>query len=164
MLWTNSSPKTSEREKSDEIRRENQRESGADHTHFQCAPREVFAAWKTADQVERWSGCKDSTRVEAQMDFRVGGTFTQKLHIRNVGEYTITGTYDEIVEPEKIVYHVNLGPATTRVAIEFIAQGNQTKVILTQVGFPDENLSRIVSEGTTESLDRLDQILLGQPV
>ena len=129
------------------------------------APREkVFAARKTSDQLERWSGCKDSTKVEVQMDFRVGGTFTQKLHIRNVGEYTITGTYDEIVEPERIVYHVNLGPATTRVAIEFIAQGNQTKVILTQVGFPDENLSRIVSEGTTESLDRLDQVLSGQPV
>jgi hypothetical protein len=59
---------------------------------------------------------------------------------------------------------VNLGPATTRVSIEFITQGNQTKVILTQVGFPDENLSRIVSEGTTESLDRLDQILTGQAV
>ena len=129
------------------------------------APREkVFAAWKTSDQVERWSGCKDSTKVEVQMDFRVGGTFTQKLHIRNVGEYTITGTYDEIIEPEKIVYHVNLGPATTSVTIEFIAQGNQTKVILTQVGFPDENLSRIVSEGTTESLDRLDQVLSGQAV
>jgi Activator of Hsp90 ATPase homolog 1-like protein len=59
---------------------------------------------------------------------------------------------------------VNLGPATTRVAIEFIAQGNQTEVILTQMGFPDENLSRIVSEGTAESLARLDRILLGQPV
>jgi len=129
------------------------------------APREkVFAAWKTADQVERWSGCKDSTKVEVRMDFRVGGSFTQKLHIRNAGEYTITGTYDEIVEPEKIVYHVNLGPATTQVAIEFIAQGNQTKVILTQVGFPDENLSRIVSEGTMESVDRLDQILCGHAV
>jgi len=113
---------------------------------------------------ERWSGCKDSTKVEVRMDFRVGGSFTQKLHIRNAGEYTITGTYDEIVEPEKIVYHVNLGPATTQVAIEFIAQGNQTKVILTQVGFPDENLSRIVSEGTMESLDRLDQILCGHAV
>ena len=129
------------------------------------APRErVFAAWKTPDQVERWSGCKDSTKVEVQMDFRVGGSFTQKMQIAGAGEFSFSGKYDEIVEPERIVYHVNLGPATTQVAIEFIAQGSQTKVILTQVGFPDENLSRIVSEGTTESLDRLDQILSGQPV
>jgi uncharacterized protein YndB with AHSA1/START domain len=129
------------------------------------APREkVFAAWKTPDLLERWSGCKDSTKVEVKMDFRVGGSFTQKLHIRNVGEYTITGAYDEIIEPEKIVYHVNLGPATTTVTIEFIIQGNQTKVILTQVGFPDENLSRIVSEGTLESLDRLEQLFAGQAV
>jgi len=128
-------------------------------------PRErVFAAWKPADMLERWSGCKDSTRVEVRMDFRVGGTFTQKLHIRNVGEYTITGTYDEIVEREKIVYHVNLGPATTTVTIEFIAQGNQTKVVLTQVGFPDADLSRIVSEGTTESLDRLEHVVSAQLV
>jgi uncharacterized protein YndB with AHSA1/START domain len=57
------------------------------------APRDrVFAAWKTPDQVERWSGCKDSTKVEVEMDFRVGGSFKQKLHIRNVGEYTISGT------------------------------------------------------------------------
>ena len=164
MLWTNSSQEMSEREKamkSDVKISRNQ----VQITRVFNAPREkVFAAWKTSDQLERWSGCKDSTKVEVQMDFRVGGTFTQKLHIRNVGEYTIAGTYDEIVEPERIVYHVNLGPATTRVAIEFIAQGNQTKVILTQIGFPDENLSRIVLEGTTESLDRLDQILLGQPV
>ena len=105
-----------------------------------------------------------SERNTVVLDFRVGGTFTQKLNIRNVGEYTITGTYDEIVEPEKIVYHVNLGPATTTVTIEFVAQGNQTKIILTQVGFPDENLSRIVSEGTTESLERLEQVLSGQAV
>jgi uncharacterized protein YndB with AHSA1/START domain len=103
-------------------------------------------------------------RSKSRWIFASAGTFTQKLHIRNVGEYIITGTYDELVEPEKIVYHVNLGPATTQVALEFIAQGSQTKVILKQVGFPDENLSRIVAEGTTESLDRLDQVLSGQPV
>jgi Activator of Hsp90 ATPase homolog 1-like protein len=79
-------------------------------------------------------------------------------------ENLLAGTYDEIIEPEKIVDHVNLGPATTTVTIEFVSQGNQTKVILTQVGFPDENLSRIVSEGTTESLDQLDQILSEQAV
>jgi len=46
--------------------------------------------------------------------------------------------------------------------VEFIAQGNQTKVVLTQSGFPDENLVRIVSQGTQESFERLEEFLAGK--
>lgn len=124
------------------------------------APRHlVFRFWKDAEKVRQWSGCKNATKVEIEMDFRVGGSFTQKMYIAGAGEFTITGTYDEIIEPEKIAYHVNLGPATTHLVVEFIEQGNQTRVVLTQEGFPDESLSRIVSEGTMESLDKLESIL-----
>ena len=127
------------------------------------APRErVFAAWSQADALQRWSGCKDTTKVECTMDFRVGGGFTQKMSIKEVGEYTITGVYDEIIVPEKIAYHVDLGPATTRVRVEFIAQGSQTKLVLTQEGFPDQNLCKMVSQGTAEALDKLDEMLLAQ--
>jgi uncharacterized protein YndB with AHSA1/START domain len=134
-------------------------------TRVFAAPREkVFAAWSRQEMLERWSGCNDSTKVEVKMDFRVGGSFTQRLFIKGAGEHTIRGVYDEIVAPERIVYHVNLGPATTTVTVEFIAQGNQTKVVLTQSGFPDENLVRIVSQGTQESFDRLEEFLAGEIV
>jgi uncharacterized protein YndB with AHSA1/START domain len=130
------------------------------------APRErVFEAWKRPELLQRWSGCGDSTKVEVTMDFRVGGSFTQKMNITGAGEYTITGKYDEIIEPEKIVYHVNLGPATTRVVVEFVdvlGQGKQTRVVLTQEGFPDPKLCKIVSEGTSESFEKLDQLLASQ--
>jgi uncharacterized protein YndB with AHSA1/START domain len=129
------------------------------------APRErVFAAWKQRELLEKWSGCKETTKVEIEMDFRVGGSFRQKMHIAGVGEYTITGKYDEISEPEKIVYHVDLGPATTRVTVEFIEQGKQTKVVLTQEGFPDPNLCKMVSQGTEEALDKVEQLLAAQMV
>ncbi|MGA7380821.1 MAG: SRPBCC domain-containing protein [Terriglobales bacterium] len=127
------------------------------------APRErVFAAWSQSDALQRWSGCKDTTKLECTMDFRVGGSFTQKMNIQGVGEYTITGIYDEIIVPERIAYHVDLGPATTRVTVQFIAQGNQTKLVLTQEGFPDQNLCKMVSQGTAEALDKLDQMLVAQ--
>jgi uncharacterized protein YndB with AHSA1/START domain len=127
------------------------------------APRErVFAAWKQRDLLQRWTGCKETTKVEIEMDFRAGGSFTQKMNIAGVGEYSITGIYDEIIEPEKISYHVNLGPAATRVTVEFIEQGKQTKVVLTQDGFPDPKLCKMVSQGTEEALDKLEQVLAVQ--
>ena len=120
------------------------------------APRPlVYAYWTRADKMQLWSGCKETTQCEIEMDFRPGGNFRQKMNIAGVGEYTITGTYDEITEPERIAYHVNLGPATTSVVVEFIEQGNQTKVVLTQDGLPDEFLCKTVSQGTTESLEKL---------
>jgi uncharacterized protein YndB with AHSA1/START domain len=130
------------------------------------APRErVFAAWKRPELLERWSGCGDSTKVTVTMDFRVGGSFTQTMNISGAGEYAITGQYDEIVEPERIVYHVNLGPATTRVTVEFtdvLGQGKQTKVVLTQEGFPDPKLCAIVSKGTSESFAKLAELLASE--
>jgi activator of Hsp90 ATPase-like protein len=74
------------------------------------------------------------------------------------------GKCEEIIEPEKIAYHIDFGPTITRVVVEFIAQGNQTKMLLTQEGFPDANLCKIVSRGTMEGLDELDQLLAGKTV
>jgi hypothetical protein len=46
--------------------------------------------------------------------------------------------------------------------VEFIDQGRQTKLILTQEGFPDQSIVRIVSGGTLESLDKLEGLLLAE--
>jgi uncharacterized protein YndB with AHSA1/START domain len=129
------------------------------------APRPVvFGWWSQAEKLQQWSGCKDATKCEIEMDFRVGGSFTQKMHIAGAGEFTVTGTYDEIVVPERICYRADLGKAVTRVVVEFFEQGSRTKVVLTQDGFPDEGSCKIVSHGTEESLDKLDSILAGQAV
>ena len=127
------------------------------------APRElVFSWWTEGEKMQQWSGCKEAARCEIQMDFRVGGGFTQKMQIRGKGEFTITAKYDEIVVPERIAYHVNLGFGVTRVVLEFFEQGDKTKIVLTQEGFPDDFLSQTVSHGTTESFDKLDSILASE--
>jgi uncharacterized protein YndB with AHSA1/START domain len=124
------------------------------------APRHlVFGWWTKAEKLQQWSGCKDATRCEVEMDFRIGGTFTQKMQIAGAGEFSFTGTYDEIVEPERIVYHANIGQANTRVTVEFFEQGKGTKVVLTHEGFPSEFLCKTVSQGTTESFDKLDSLV-----
>src|SRR5258708_22616351 len=106
------------------------------------APRQlVFNWWTKAEKLQQWSGCKEATRCEIQMDFRVGGGFTQTMQLVTPNgecEFTITGQYDEIVEPERIVYHASLGPTPTKVVVEFFEQGGGTKVVLTHEGLADE--------------------------
>ncbi len=129
------------------------------------APRPlVFAWWTQAEKLQQWSGCKAATKCEIEMDFRVGGSFTQKMHIAGAGEFSFTGKYDEIVEPERISYHADFGQAITRVVVEFFEQGNQTRVVLTHDGFPNESFCKTVSQGTTESLDKLAAMLVDQAV
>ena len=121
------------------------------------APRPVvFRYWSDPRKLEQWSGCKDSTGCAVEMDFRVGGAFTQKMQIAGHGEFSIKGTYEEIVEPERISYRVDLGFAVTRVMIEFFEEaGDRTRVVLDQDGFPDQFLCDTVSQGTTESFENL---------
>jgi uncharacterized protein YndB with AHSA1/START domain len=127
------------------------------------APREVvFGWWSQAEKLQQWSGCKETNRCEVEMDFRVGGSFTQKMQIAGAGEFTFTGTYDEILVPERISYRADMGNAITRIVVEFFDQDGQTKVVLTQDGFPDQSLCKIVSQGTGESLEKLDAILAGE--
>jgi uncharacterized protein YndB with AHSA1/START domain len=123
------------------------------------APRQVvFGYWTEPEKLQRWSGCKDAKNCEVQMDFRVGGTFTQKMEVHGK-EFAFSGVYEEIVVPERIVYSANLGFATTRIRIEFIEQGQQTKVVLIQDGLPDQNFCKIISQGTSEGMDKLDDLL-----
>jgi uncharacterized protein YndB with AHSA1/START domain len=127
------------------------------------APRHrVFNWWTQAEKLQQWSGCKEATRCEIEMDFRPGGSFTQKMQIAVNGgtcEFLLIGTYREIVEPEKIVYDANFGHATTLVTIEFSEQAKGTKVVLTHEGCPDDFFRQNVSQGTAESLDKLDTLL-----
>jgi uncharacterized protein YndB with AHSA1/START domain len=130
------------------------------------APREsVFGWWMQAEMLQQWSGCKDATRCEVEMDFRVGGSFRQTMKIAAADRpFTINGTYEEIGVPEKISYRLDMGMAATHLLIEFFQEGKRTKVVITQDGFPNEDLCKIVSHGTDESLDKLDAFVSANAV
>lgn len=129
---------------------------------FDTPRAEVFEWWARADKLQQWSGCKEVTRCEVAMDFRVGGSFTQKMQIAVDGgtcEVSFIGTYEEIVVPERIAYRVDLGKGLTRVIVEFFDHGDRTRIVLTQDGFADPGSCKIVSQGTLESFEKLDALL-----
>jgi uncharacterized protein YndB with AHSA1/START domain len=129
-------------------------------THLLDTPRATaFQWWASAEQLQRWSGCEAATKCDVRMDFRVGGSFEQTMQIVGRGEFTFRGVYDEIIVPERIRYHAKIGVTVVRVSVEFFDQDEQTKIVITQQGFPDERAVKTVSQGTLESLSALDAIL-----
>src|SRR5579875_2081547 len=84
-------------------------ECGSDNTlqisHILNVPRNVaFTWWSDSTKLERWIGCKAVEQCEIAMDFRVGGSFIQTMHVSGRGVFRITGIYEEIVVPERIAY------------------------------------------------------------
>ena len=129
---------------------------------FKAPRRLVFGWWTKGEKLQQWSGCKDAIKCEIEMDFRVGGSFTQKMQIAGAGEFSLTGIYEEIVPLERIIYRANIGHAATRVTVEFLEQGKDTKVVLTHEGLPDEISCKAVARGTAESFDKLDSFIASQ--
>jgi uncharacterized protein YndB with AHSA1/START domain len=129
---------------------------------FQAPRAQVFGWWANAEKLQQWSRCKEAIACEVQMDFRVGGSFTQTMRLMVHGqecEHRVTGVYLEIVAPEKIVYQGDFGFFTARVTVEFFEQGDQTRVMLTNDGCSDEFMRGNVSKGTSESFDILEAAL-----
>jgi uncharacterized protein YndB with AHSA1/START domain len=128
------------------------------------APRsEVFQWWAEAEKLQQWLGCKQCIGSEIQMDFRVGGGFTQTMKIAvgaQVCDFVMKATYTEIVVPERISYRLDMGQHhTTSVRVEFFDQEAATRVVFAQDGFSDPESCKMVSQGISDSLDELDSFV-----
>jgi uncharacterized protein YndB with AHSA1/START domain len=69
------------------------------------APRKlVFHAWIDRDQVAQWWGPNGFTNPVCEMDVRVGGAIRIHMRAPNGVVYPMTGVFQEIVEPERLVF------------------------------------------------------------
>ena len=74
-------------------------------THIFDAPVErVWNAWKDAEQIKRWWGPDGFTTTTHEMDVRAGGVWRFIMHGPDGTDYPNKIVYEEIVEPERLVY------------------------------------------------------------
>jgi uncharacterized protein YndB with AHSA1/START domain len=93
------------------------------------APRElVFKAWTDPKQVAQWWGPRGFTNPVCDLDVRPGGAI--RIHMRGPEGtvYPMTGVYQEVVEPERLVF--------TSAALD--ADGNPMFEVLTTVTFAEQ--------------------------
>jgi uncharacterized protein YndB with AHSA1/START domain len=143
------------------------------------APRErVWRAW-TTDEVNKWWGPRGWESISKHMDFSPGGYwhYGMKCVDESQGEWFGQeswgkAVYEEIDEPNKFVYkdyfadaEGNLSedmPGST-VTMEFIEEGDKTRVVGTTVFETEEDYDKViemgVEQGASETWDRLSELL-----
>ena len=94
------------------------------------APRElVFKAWTQPEHVKRWWGPKGFTNPVCEVDARPGGEIRIDMRAPEGTVYPMTGVYQEIVEPERLVF--------TSAALD--ASGNPLFEVTNIITFSDLN-------------------------
>ena len=133
---------------------------------FDAPRRLVFEAWTRMDHVRRWYGCRASSLLSCEIDLRPGGAYRFVVLAPDGNEYPMSGVYQEIVPPERLVYTecFNGDPGSEAVVTLTLKERNgRTTLAVTSV-YPtqqsrDAILKLGVEHGTTETLDRLAEHL-----
>lgn len=135
---------------------------------FAASPDRVFAAWTTADQLEKWWGPEGFETVVTELDPKPGGAFRYEMTGPRGGEGVIAGTFREVVAPRRLVMimteHCNCGLpddiepqlTTTRVTVDFVALSDgETEVVITEEGLNSPRMAELHVWGWTTSLEGL---------
>ncbi len=124
----------------------------------------VFEAWTKPEQLKQWFAPDDEMTVpRSEVDLRVGGEYLIHLHDPKKGEdHIVSGTYEEIVLNEKIVFNWMWkdGVDRTQVTVEFAARGdNETLLTLTHRGFSQTEFRDHHDQGWNACLGQLKKML-----
>lgn len=101
----------------------------------------VYSMWSDVEHFKRWMGPERFTCPQAELDFRVGGTYRAMILSEKNGENWFGGTYREIVPNKRLVFTFawdNDGPSSgveTLVTIEFRDRGGKTEQVFHQTPF-----------------------------
>lgn len=123
----------------------------------------LFNAWTKPMQLRSWWGPSGVTCIDAQVDLRLGGIYRIGNQFDNGKVLWITGTFELIDRPHKLVYTWSLEKASTpsapeRVTVQFIQEGGDvTEVIVIHERILNEELRDEHERGWLGCLDGLEK-------
>ncbi len=130
------------------------------------APRErVYRAWTSADEIRQWWALGGMTIEVADFDVRVGGRFRLAMRSQEDNLYVVGGVYSVVDPPSKLVHTWRWeedgpgGAQEMRVTVEFLEDGDATRLVLTHENFRDQDAADNHNKGWTNKLDCIEQYL-----
>jgi uncharacterized protein YndB with AHSA1/START domain len=121
---------------------------------FDARRTEVFKLWTTPEYIGQWWGPRGFTVTTEKMDFRPGGEWIFEMHGPDGGDYANRIVYDEIMEPERLVYTHVSGPKF-RATVTFDEQEGKTTITWIMLFETEELRNRVAAEfGALEGLNQ----------
>lgn len=144
---------------------------------FAAPPEAVWRAWTEPEKAQLWWGPKGFTTPFCRIDLRVGGTYLNCMRSPEGQDYWSTGTYREVVPPERLVCTDSFADETgavvpaSRYGMEgdwplellitatFAAEGEKTLLTLRHAGLPAGEAREQCAAGWNEMFDKLADYL-----
>jgi uncharacterized protein YndB with AHSA1/START domain len=133
------------------------------------APRElVWKVWTDPKHLAQWWGPDGFSTTTSAYDARPGGMWRFVMHGPDGREYQNRITFDEIVKPERLVYHHGGGddvePVQFKTTVTFEDLGGKTRVTMRGVFPSAAERDRVIKEygadkGLVQTLARLGEHL-----
>ena len=126
----------------------------------------VFAAWTTPEAIKVWFGPGSCRVLDVQVDLRVGGEYCFQLSTEQLGEIKVSGRYQEVTPPAKLVYtwqwagNPELARGSSLVSVEFVPAGVSTEIRLTHEQLPSIGSRDDHGRGWRGAFDKLEKYLV----
>ena len=136
---------------------------------FNAPRRLVFKMWTDPRHMAQWWGPHGFTNPVCKLDARPGGAILIHMRGPDGTVYPMTGTFREIVEPERLVFiavaeDLQGNPLLEALTVvTFVEQGGKTKLTVhaKAVGLAPEAPQMLagMEAGWTQSLERLEELV-----
>ena len=127
-------------------------------------PARVFAAFITQDELAEWWGPKGFTSPSIELDPRVGGAYRIAMQPPEGDVFHLSGEFLEVHSPDRLSYTFRWEEPTpddreTVVTLSLREVDGSTNVVLDQGSFATEERLALHTQGWTDSLERLYELV-----
>jgi uncharacterized protein YndB with AHSA1/START domain len=128
----------------------------------------VFAAFSDATQLASWWGPNGFAIPRLEFNPRTGAGYRITMQPPEGESFELTGTFHEVDRPARLCFSFVWEPpdpddVETLVDLSFRDLGESTEVALAQGRFMTEQRLTLHRDGWTDSFDKLERILTGEP-
>jgi len=134
------------------------------HT-FKATPEELFEAFTDPEILKNWYAPEGMSVPEILADAKVGGKHRVVMQAPDGRKHIANGVYKEVVPGKKLVYTWqwetggDVQSVECLITVEFNPRGDQTEVIMTHSGLPNQKEVDMHTHGWSSCLARLEKVI-----